>query len=450
MAMNRKVRNTAWTAIGLGLVAVLTAVGLSFQPAAVSAGPPGVPAPCSAIPAGDGDYQIDWTAVEADPPVNWYVVRKKGDTTPTVKVEEGTIYFWTQGVEGASQPLTFMVRAHNPAGVSPWCEAVVGGPSPSPSPTPTPTPSPTESPTATETPPPGDVNPEQVGIRVFPQYSGATYSNHARLLDDLERLGVRRISGLLTPNMAADEIAFYQEAHTRMGIEVWFAVGRPGTVLTVAQWTQVRNLLSGPLAGMVEVASGWNEPNHQVGGDWATVTANHQNRLWAEIQDVNQASGQDILVGTPPLWSGNINEQYADLRELAPKILGHYDIINWHQYPHGNTGSALEEFIDRQVTEFRNAYGDFPMLNSESGYSTSVNSGSGNPVTEAQQAALVDDLVLFHQERGIWISYFEFYNDPDASLSNREAHFGFVYTPTLDPSTWRDKPAFAVFQGLVQ
>lgn len=301
----------------------------------------------------------------------------------------------------------------------------------------------------TEPPPTGGVNPD-VGIRVFPHYSGATYGNHEAVLDDLGRLGVDRVSGLLTANMSSDEITFYRNAYSRHGIKFWAAVGAPGDVYTDADWAKVRDILSDPakLKGIVEVASGWNEPNHRV-SNFVAPTAAHQSKLWTNVQQVNAATGQNIKVGTPPLWSGNINTQFNDMRALAPHIQGKYNLINWHMYPHGNTGSALQDMIDRQISEYRSAYGNFPMLNSESGYSTSVNSSNGNPVTEAQQAALIDDLILFHTQRNVDISYFEFLNDPDASLSNREAHFGLIYTPSTDPSTWRDKPAFAVFAGLV-
>lgn len=301
--------------------------------------------------------------------------------------------------------------------------------------------------TSTE-PPPGS-NP-QIAIRVFPQYTGTTYGNHEAVLQDLGRLGVTRISALLTPGMSGDEIEFYQDAHTRYGIRVWFAIGAPGTTLSDADWTKVRNLLTGPLAGIAEIASGWNEPNHRVADDWSTATANHQKKLWTNIQQVNTASGQTIRVGTPPLWSGDIPQQYSDLQLLAPKIQGAYDTINWHLYPHGNTGSALASMIDTQLTKFKAAYGTHPIVNSESGYFTPTNySGGSNPSTEAEQAAQLPDLVNFHLSRGIGISYFELLDDVDPTGANREAHFGLVRTPSLSPSTWTDKPAFAVFKNLV-
>jgi hypothetical protein len=297
-------------------------------------------------------------------------------------------------------------------------------------------------------PPTAGANPK-VAIRVFPHYSG-TYANHEAVLQDLGRLGVSRVSALLYPTMSGDEILFYQNAYSRYGIRVWFAVGAPGVKLSDADWTKVRNLLTGPLAGIAEIASGWNEPNHRVTGDWATPTAQHQIKLWANIQQVNAASGQTIRVGTPPLWSGDITMQYSDLRLLAPKIQGAYNTINWHLYPHGNTGSALAGMIDKQVTEFRSAYGSFPIVNSESGYFTAWNySGGSNPSTEAEQAAQLPDLVNFHLSRGIGISYFELLDDVDPTGANREAHFGLVRTPSLSPSTWTDKPAFVVFKSLV-
>ena len=289
---------------------------------------------------------------------------------------------------------------------------------------------------------------DDLAVRVFPQYETKTYGNDEAVLDILGDLGVKRVSGLLTPDFDADEIAFYQQAHERHGIKVWFAVGKPGVAFSTSDWERVRFLLAGPLAGIAEIVSGWNEPNHRV-ASFAVPTAIHQNALWANVQQLNAATGQDIKVGTPPLWSGNVNEQYADLRELAPLIQGSYDTINFHLYPHGETGASLRALFERQLAEFTAAYGDLPMLNSESGYSTSVNSTQGNPVTEEEQAVRVVELVNLHRALGIKLSYFEGVDDPDPTFTNREAHFSFVRTPSLDPATWTRKPAFEVFRALV-
>lgn len=289
---------------------------------------------------------------------------------------------------------------------------------------------------------------EKLAVRVFPQYTSKTYGNHAEVLDILGRLGVKRISGLLTPVMPSDVIQFYKDAYSRYGIKVWFAVGQPGDVLSDSQWANVRGLLSGDFgAGMVEIASGWNEPNHQVAGDWSTLTAQHQQKLWTNVQSVNASTGQQIKVGTPPLWSGSITEQYSDLTLLAPKIQGAYDTINWHLYPRGKTGADLADFLDTQVTKFVQAYGNIDIVNSESGYFTAENYvGGSNPSTEQEQAVQLPALAEAHLQRGISFSYFELLDDPDSTGANREAHFGLVRTPSLNPSTWSDKPAFETYR----
>lgn len=425
------------------LIAVVGGLGLTFATLAVaSAAPPSTPASCAAEQVAGG-INLTWTAVDANPDVNWYSVREKGDTTPTDKVDPSeTSYLWTHT---AAEVL--MVAAHSPDGRSDWCEATVGGepapdPEPEPTPDPTPTPDPEPTPEPEPDPAPEGTN-EDVAVRVFPHYSGTLYGDHARTLDKLGALGVDRISARLIPGLAQDEIKFYQDAYNRFGIKVWFAVGVPGNVYSDSQWTSIRNLLTGPLKGMVELASGWNEPNHRVSGDWSTSTAAHQKKLWANVQQANAASGQNIAVGTPPLWSGSFDTQFADLNVLAPKIQGAYDTINWHMYPHGTQGAELAALIDRQVTKFRAAYGSHPMVNSESGYFTAPNySGGSNPSTEAEQAAQIDDLVNMHLQRGVGISYFELHDDVDPGGANREAHFGLVR------ADWSNKPAFGVFQTL--
>jgi hypothetical protein len=446
------------------LVTLLGVLGsMALQSPAASAVPPGAPSPCTAVQTADG-IAVTWTRPTSGTPVWRYVLRIKGQVTPTIQLDAADrqtengqrSYLWTGTTAGGSSPLTMMVRAKNgESKPGDWCRATVTTetdrePSPTPEPTPTPEPSPTgEPPSTVSSRASSTASSGDLAIRVFPHYLNKTYGSHRAVLDTLGRLGVTRVSGLLTPNMAPSVTRFYQDAYARHGIKVWFAVGQPGDVLTDAQWADVRAQLSGPLAGMVELVSGWNEPNHRVGGSWEVPTAAHQNRLWAETQQVN-AAGQDIKVGTPPLWSGNVNEQYADLRLLAPKIAGSYDWINWHLYPHGNTGSDLAALIDRQVAEFTAAYGQVPMVNSETGYFTAQNyTGGSNPSTESEQATQLSDLVALHRARGIGLSYFELLDDPDPTGANREAHFGLVRTPSLDSTTWSDKPAFAVFRDLV-
>ncbi len=206
-------------------------------------------------------------------------------------------------------------------------------------------------------------------------------------------------------------------------------------------------MLSGPLAGTVERCFGWNEPNHDRGGgpfteQWPQQTAAHQAELWARVKPLG------IQVGTPQLWSGDLDTHDADLAVLAPLLQGTFDHVGWHLYPRGGVGIDL---LERFEQTYRDLLGEFPVVCTEAGYldAASYTGGAAN-LTPTQKADLVPQLLEAYTSRGYGVSYFELLDDPDPSGSNREANLGLVECPTLDPATWVDKPAYVAFRSYLE
>ncbi len=281
-----------------------------------------------------------------------------------------------------------------------------------------------------------------VAVRVFPSYNTKVYRHHDAVLARLGDLGVKRMSHKMTPGLASNAavIAFTQRAYFEHGIKSWLTMGEPLAPLSSADWDRMIKALKGPLAGMVDRVYGWNEPNHVRGGgrlpsNWHSMTAAHQHQLWSRVSPLG------IKVGTPQLWSGDLNRHDADLAKLAPGIRGSFDHIGWHLYPRGGVGVEL---LDRFDATYRRTLGTFPVVCTEAGHFTAPNyTGGAVNVTEAQQADYLPKLVDEYLSRGYGLSYFELLNDPDPTGANREAHLGLFRTPSLDPGTWTPKPAFS-------
>ncbi len=292
-------------------------------------------------------------------------------------------------------------------------------------------------------PPPEDPRAPLVAVRVFPSYRDKVYGQHAAVLDLLGDLGIKRISHKITPAIAGDKatLDFTRAAYERHGIKSWLTVGEPLVTLNYSDWDEIVAALSGPLAGMVDMVSGWNEPNHVRGGgtlptDWAARTVQHQRMLH------HYGTELGIPVGTPQLWSGSLAQHDADVRTLAAAgLAGHFDTIAWHLYPRGGVGIEL---LDRFQATYRTHWSaTAPIVCTEAGYLDAANyvGGAAN-MTPATKAQMVPQLVESYVSRGHGISYFELLDDPDPTEADREASLGLVECPSLDPATWTPKPSF--------
>ena len=284
----------------------------------------------------------------------------------------------------------------------------------------------------------------KIAVRVFPTYRRAVYGNHDAVLHRLGQLGIRRISHRLTPGFSQDALVFTQRAFTEHGIKSWFTVGLPNVVLSAAEWDDVEETLRGPLAGMVELVSGYNEPNNDGVTDWAARSVAHNRELYRRF------SGLIPQVGTPQLWSGNLTRHDSDVKALkSAGLAGSFNTIAWHLYPRGGVGTSL---IDRFEQVYFGAFGRHPVVCTEAGYSTpdpAVYSGGAKIVTELEQATLLPQLIDAYATRGYGLSYFELLDDPDPTGGNREAHLGLWRCPALEPATWTPKPALAALRDKI-
>ena len=307
---------------------------------------------------------------------------------------------------------------------------------------------------------------DHVGIRDFPHYDTSTYGNRDAIEGALGDLGVEWVSVKYVP--ARDELADLARLHA-MGIKTVLTVGETTGGYgpeTTAFWNGLtENLVR--WGDKVPMVVGWNEPNHVRGGvaplpaDWALRTVrDNLVPLKKAVAAANARMGHQVEVGTPALWSGDTDQFRRDAEKLAAvrytdstgtvwSAHNTIDTVTYHLYPRGGDPTwELDQTLDAMHDTFPNA--GATAWCTEAGYFTAANyTGGAKAVSEAQQAAYTPKLGLEYFIRGSYVSYFETVDDPDPSGSDREASLGLISTPSLDPTTWRRKPAFDALAGIL-
>lgn len=307
----------------------------------------------------------------------------------------------------------------------------------------------------------------RVGIRDFPHYNNATYGKRAAVEDALVDLGVDWVSVKYVPSRT--EIADLDRLHAQ-GIRTVLTVGETKGGYEPEDATFWKGLTDNLVrwGANVPMVVGWNEPNHIRGGgtalpdDWPLRTLrDNMVPLAKAVSAANARMKHQVKVGLPALWSGDTTQFQRDAEKLAAvrftdgdgKVWSAHnavDAITYHLYPRG--GDPTWE-LDQTISALRDTFpkADPTPWCTEAGYFTAGNyKGGAKAVTEAQQAAYVARMGLEYYLRGGYVSYFETVDDVDPADSNREASLGLVDTPSLDPTTWRRKPAFTALAGILR
>jgi hypothetical protein len=307
---------------------------------------------------------------------------------------------------------------------------------------------------------------DHVGIRDFPHYDTSTYGKRDAIEAALGDLGVEWVSVKYVP--ARDEIADLARLHA-MGIRTVLTVGETKggyAPEAAAFWSGLtENLVR--WGDKVPLVVGWNEPNHVRGGveplpaDWPLRTVrDNLVPLKKAVAAANARMSHRVKVGSPALWSGDTDQFRRDAEKLAAvrytdgsgivwSAHNTIDTATYHLYPRG--GDPTWE-LDQTLAVMRDT---FPHTGAaqwctEAGYFTAANyTGGARSVTEAQQAVYTPKLGLEYFLRGSYVSYFETTDSPDPADSDREASLGLVDTPTLDPTTWKPKPAFGALARIL-
>jgi hypothetical protein len=187
----------------------------------------------------------------------------------------------------------------------------------------------------------------------------------------------------------------------------------------------------------VEIFEGSNEPNLVKNSNMnAAISAEHQRTLYAVAKGTPAL--HDVIIASPSYIQKNVG--------LAENISDVVDWINIHPYPgmeHPETKGpgALSGF----VTATERICGKKPVLASETGYHTAVQTTSGHlPVSEQIKTRYLPRLLLWYFINGVKKTYiYELIDSFNNGPADKESHFGLV-SFDLTP-----KPSYAAVKQLL-
>lgn len=275
------------------------------------------------------------------------------------------------------------------------------------------------------------------------------YQNWQAVVDLVTALGARCIRERWGTGSPPGQISAMQDL-AAVGIRTHATLGAFYTnTPTAAQIiTNLKAAFGAARGGIFRSFGGVNEPNDNKGTpkppDWAVWTRNWQRDLFQAVRaDPGLASA---LVVAPALKDSEPTLQ-ADFTALgALNIAAWVDCGDIHVYPGGQVPSNK---IDQRKAWARVAYPEpAPFYVTEGGYANIAAPSNPTPV----DVAMVYDprLLMEHYWRGhLMFNRYELLDDPDGAGTNPQSHWGLVYTPTLNPSTWTKKPSFYAMQRLM-
>lgn len=271
---------------------------------------------------------------------------------------------------------------------------------------------------------------ESVGVVVHTFYSGTPYEDLGTIERRLEELGVHHIRD----NLALDEPVEYRalDALAARGIHSTLIVGSPENGLAGLKARLA--LLESRLLGSVEAIEGPNEYDISGSPDWANELAEYQRALYEEVESSPRLSSLPV-VGPSLAWLRHAPE--------APDLSEYLDYGNIHSYP---GGEPPELNLETWLAAARYMSGPKPVMATESGYHTAINSNDVHPpVSEAAAATYIPRLFLDYFANGIVRTFaYELVDEhPDPGLVEPESDFGLLRND-LTP-----KPAFTALANLL-
>ena len=281
------------------------------------------------------------------------------------------------------------------------------------------------------------------GICAHPTYMDRVYRHADAWLPLLKATGAAYFRGRYAPSAPnTREVIDYCRAN---GIKWVMTLLPEDWSLTEAELRARLIHLRDNAADVCLAIEGVNEPNHERDGgrppaDWAARSVRFQKILW-DFRNANPAM-KHVKVISPSLWIGGGYRVDEDFGALARAGVANYiDYAGMHSYP---GGLKPDNKLDLRLGWVRDLWGaDIPMWATETGYTNALNTTSGfRPAPEDVAAVYGPRSILTYFERGAMSTRFELLDDPNPSLTDQEAHFGLVRTPSLDPSTWTLKPEF--------
>jgi hypothetical protein len=276
------------------------------------------------------------------------------------------------------------------------------------------------------------------GIQLHSSFRDSVYSQYDEITKILEDLGARSVRDRLVTTVP--ESVLYLEQLGDRGIS---------TLLTISEDARYPGHLEDPetvisrMSDHLVALAGDNEPNAKGRPpDWVSRTVELQQWIW----DVGQSLGLTVCSPSLQQKASTLEDDYSALS--AEDVGDLCDVIAIHNYPRGHSPS---EGIDEYSAIARGSLGaDKDVYCTEGGYFTAPNyTGGAMTMSEDAQALYAPRQLLEYVRRGMRFWQYELMDDPDPSGEDRESNFGLIATPSLDPATWRRKPAFDTMKDLL-
>lgn len=279
---------------------------------------------------------------------------------------------------------------------------------------------------------PADSFVESIGVNTHTAYDWTAYGIGFDLVKQrLSELGVRHIREVLEPERP-DQYQRLNEL-AAMGIRSTLVLGDPAN--GSEGLSELVSTVSSQLTGSVDAVEGPNEFDARGGQGWAPQLAAYQQQLYSEVKADPALSGLPVV--GPSILHRSSQEELGD-------ISGSLDYGNIHPYPFGE---PPESNVESQLTRAALNSGSKPVMATESGYNTALNSHEEHPpVSEEAMATYMPRLFLSYFERGIarTFSYELVDEKPNPDLSEQEEHFGLL------KNDFSEKPAFTALRNLIE
>ncbi len=291
---------------------------------------------------------------------------------------------------------------------------------------------------------------DSYGINTHFSYLGdtATWADTVAAVEWLQELGVgavrqylpRSTQGRATVKKALDALGVRWCCPTLTLGDFTTLEGARVVVNEQLDWLQANADLS-----LLDSLPGPNEPNSEgkAVAQWVTLTRWAQQALYEETR--RRPAFDGVLVQGPPL------NMKGGPREISPDVQALGDLSQWldrgdaHIYP-GDDDPEVS--VDERLALLQPIHPGKPVCVTEGGYSTSVDrgyTGGAELVSEKAAALYAPKQLLVHAIAGRPFFSYEALDEAPPykdTRATREAGFGLVRTPTVNPASWTAKPGF--------
>lgn len=271
---------------------------------------------------------------------------------------------------------------------------------------------------------------DSVGVNLHTYYEGTPYPNFAMIAQRLGELGIHHIRD----NLVTDEPGEYEYLNglAARGIKSTLIMGGPEN--GISGLDELVGTLRSELVGAVDAVEGPNELDISHYRDWPAQLTKYQSALYERMK------GDPSLASIPV-----VGPSLAYLRHApaAPDLSRYLDYGNIHSY---SGGEPPEPVLQEWLAGARFMSGDKPVMSTETGYHTAINSdGDHPPVSEEAEATYLPRLFLDYFANGVSRTFpYELIDEhPDPELDEPESDFGLLrndYSP---------KPAFTALRNLL-